>query len=223
MPNYIKNKLIISTNNGDINAINEFVNTIKGNNRNEVIDFNIIIPMPECIKNTESSSRTNDAVLYYCIKNNKELAKPNYYFSYELFISNKTENELKEFEQIGERYYNNYLSTGFFDWYDWSLHNWGTKWNAYNSKIESQENNTLVITFDTAWVGVTELISKLVQMFPQLDFIYKYADEDYYNNCGYAEGNAKEFNIMCIPDQSNQSKKIYNDCWGLDVEEDIDM
>ena len=50
MPNYIKNKLIISTNNGDINAINEFVNTIKGNNRNEVIDFNIIIPMPECIK-----------------------------------------------------------------------------------------------------------------------------------------------------------------------------
>ena len=37
---------------------------------------------------------------------------------------------------------------GGMTWYKWSVANWGTKWNAYNSEINVNE---LTISFDTAW------------------------------------------------------------------------
>lgn len=64
-------------------------------------------------------------------------------------------------------------------WYEWSVKNWGTKWNAFCS---SSSGN--VIEFETAWNGVVDLMSKLAIIFPNVEFEYMYADEDVGYNVG---------------------------------------
>ena len=51
----------------------------------------------------------------------------------------------------GEIAIDNLEKYGFQDWYNWSIHNWGTKWDACNSHIESDDEDYIFITFDTAW------------------------------------------------------------------------
>lgn len=65
----------------------------------------------------------------------------------------------------------------WFNWYNWNIDNWGTKWNSYDySDGETQ------ITFLTAWSGVPELIEKVAEE-TGASFRYLYADEGMYDNC----------------------------------------
>jgi Ferredoxin-like domain in Api92-like protein len=58
--------------------------------------------------------------------------------------------------------------TGYKSWYDWSIANWGTKWNSYSFAIESE--NPLIVRFDTAWSFPTPVFQKIAEMFPALKF-----------------------------------------------------
>jgi len=40
---------------------------------------------------------------------------------------------------------------GYASWYDFNISNWGTKWDASNICIEEFSDNSITITFDTAW------------------------------------------------------------------------
>jgi len=40
---------------------------------------------------------------------------------------------------------------GYATWYDFNIANWGTKWDAYEISIEDFDDDSLTITFDTAW------------------------------------------------------------------------
>ena len=67
---------------------------------------------------------------------------------------------------------------GYLYWNDFSEENWGTKWNAYDIKIDKKS-----ITFDTAWDApfpIFERISKLVDE----PIHIKYASEDTGSNQG---------------------------------------
>ena len=37
------------------------------------------------------------------------------------------------------------------NWYDWSIENWGTKWNAYDVRFTGHSDEKLVLQIDTAW------------------------------------------------------------------------
>lgn len=64
-------------------------------------------------------------------------------------------------------------------WYDWSIKNWGTKWNAYGQTALTQEPKDIhTVYFKTAWSGVTDLIYKLARIFPEVTLEYSYYDED---------------------------------------------
>lgn len=52
---------------------------------------------------------------------------------------------------------------GADNWYDWSIDNWGTKWNACNTEVE-QRDGTLVYHFDTAWDCPREIVNALMRM-----------------------------------------------------------
>lgn len=63
---------------------------------------------------------------------------------------------------------------GVPNWYDWNRHNWGTKWNAvcddrFSVSIDGfpfeQEYN-----LRTAWAFPNEVIEKMIEMYPNLDF-----------------------------------------------------
>lgn len=97
-------------------------------------------------------------------------------------------------------------------WYDWSINNWGTKWDAYNSFIDSQYR----ITFDTAWSGVPKLMGLLSQKFPGVIFDYKYADEDAgYNVDHYRFNNGRILKHYDINPWSYSAYKTYIDCKDL--------
>ncbi len=68
-------------------------------------------------------------------------------------------------------------------WYDWNKANWGTKWNSYSCKKESDN----IFTFETAWNNVAGIICAMSKLFPKVNFIYEYADEDTGCNCGVIE------------------------------------
>lgn len=88
-----------------------------------------------------------------------------------------------------------YKKHGFFTWYDWSVENWGTKWNAYDASISPAGDQAI---FDTAWSTPLPVFTRLSEMYPDEDIRVKYADEDLGHNCGhllFREGQYTEFEI----------------------------
>ena len=49
------------------------------------------------------------------------------------------------------------------NWYDWSIDNWGTKWNACNTEVE-QRDGTLMYRFETAWDCPRNIAYQLLRM-----------------------------------------------------------
>lgn len=75
------------------------------------------------------------------------------------------------------------------NWYDWSIKNWGTKWNSDRTEVDSssQEYGELQITFNTAWDTPRPIIKKLKQMFPELNFWGGYIHEGWEGSGSFEE------------------------------------
>ena len=96
------------------------------------------------------------------------------------------------------------------DWYDWSVENWGTKWDV----TETYEDENGYICFDTAWSTPVEIFNLLSEKCTDLIFEVEYADEDLGNNCGmYKLQNGCElvFIMYGVEEACN--------IWGYDYEE----
>lgn len=83
------------------------------------------------------------------------------------FIRNLTMQQLVEkLEAVDDNYiaqgrlhFQNKKEYGVTDWYDWSVKNWGTKWNAYHDLVEvSEDGNSLSVRFQTAWSEPTPIL-----------------------------------------------------------------
>ena len=61
MPNNIQNRLVVTGEKAE--DIKIFLERIKSKERK--IDFNNIIPMPQALRDTEESSKTNNSIFYY--------------------------------------------------------------------------------------------------------------------------------------------------------------
>lgn len=68
----------------------------------------------------------------------------------------RAENDKKRAE-CAEKY-------GYTDWYDWSLGEWGTKWDASDVFHSVEPDGSLLLTFDTAWSPPVELYRTLEEM-----------------------------------------------------------
>lgn len=55
------------------------------------------------------------------------------------------------------------------NWYDWSIENWGTKWNSVDAELDGDE-----IRFLTAWSPCDPVIAALAEMFPMMRFTYNF-------------------------------------------------
>jgi hypothetical protein len=91
---------------------------------------------------------------------------------------------------------------GFKDWYDWSLHNWGTKWGDCDLRIDdvyinNDDTSTLELRYETAWGPALEALTHISTLFPKLIFYTFYREE----GIGFA-GYHKVCNGDVIVDQS---------------------
>lgn len=179
MPNHIVNQLVIIAKKKRVQEVLLF---IKGETDEDgtvrYVDFNKIVPMPQDLF-IDSSSEGDRGMKYLLAKQKRYFLTPEERKTITDFEESDAERQEKAIK-LGRQYLRNIANYGHKDWYDWSLVNWGTKWNAYDTQMTSPN----VITFNTAWSGVPALIQKLSEMFPDVTFEYTYADEDTGSNTG---------------------------------------
>lgn len=61
---------------------------------------------------------------------------------------------------------------------------WGTKWGGYNTSFDMVRGE---IRFQSAWSAPHQIVAKLIALFPDASFVFKWADEDIGSNCGWLE------------------------------------
>ena len=171
MPNHVTTKITIEQNH---QAVFEFIKTEESN-----FDFNTLIPMPESL-DINSGSETSAAFVYALTdgyKNDYSAPfKHRVYFgsvfnpfsswdselnwSKEFFSRLITEEQQTSFIELGKKVVSNFNQYGVGTWYEWGPKNWGTKWNAYEVKV-----NNNYIEFDTAWNAPMPVLNALVEKF----------------------------------------------------------
>ena len=65
---------------------------------------------------------------------------------------------------------------GHDNWYNWSIANWGTKWDACESNIQHNDIDYFTVSFDTAWSPPIAWIDNIMQDFPDLCFTLEYEE-----------------------------------------------
>jgi len=88
--------------------------------------------------------------------------------------------ELKKSEPFNENSPNrNELKQkyGAYDWYDWRVQKWGTKWDVSEPRIETHGSTSILISFETAWSPPQMAIQSLAEKFPELKLKLSYLEE----------------------------------------------
>ena len=225
MPNHIQNRVRLT---GEQSRIDELLKTVQNEEEDlGSIDFNKIIPMPkeldiECSSRTERGVKTySDFISVYLF------GQPDG----KLDVFSIPENSEKAFLKVrkdidpetwslGKQAYHNKIKFGHSNWYDWRIANWGTKWNAYS--FGETDKNTL--SFNTAWSCSMLVMTKLSEMFPDVQFNYAWADEDFGNNVGEVELSGGERTYENIPTPfSKEAFEMAADIRGEDLLADRHM
>lgn len=79
--------------------------------------------------------------------------------------------------EVGEWYYNVYKKYGYRDWYDWSIANWGCKWNACECNVW-EDGDLICASFDTPWGTPYNFLMKLSTKCP---FYLEWVEEQGYH------------------------------------------
>ena len=191
MPNHVKNRLIIDD---EETQIKEIMERIKFDEHGVgSIDFEKIIPMPPELK-VESGSRSKQALELYSLYIEQRYGESPGFFG--AFMRKHQVD--RQFMDFGKQLYENKQKYGAADWYDWSISNWGTKWNSYGYAEGFQYDGSNEIIFETAWSRPEPIVKALSKMFPDIEFRHQWADEDIGCNVGeilYHGGEEIEWDI----------------------------
>ena len=191
MPNHVENHIEF---NGDRQQIDAMLNKIKSDEYGiGTIDFKKIINMPETL-NIEAGSRTDHGLkayrefieVYTAGRSDKEALKALENIPTEsenAFLCQRTDIKCDEWE-LGKTAWQNIQKYGAPTWYEWSITNWGTKWNAYGYEEGTDYSACDELTFQTAWSAPHPILRKLSEIFPEIVFKHQWADEDIGMNCG---------------------------------------
>ena len=199
MPNHVLNIVRI---NGEKKELQKFakkhINKMVSEDGHRVqFSFNTIIPKPKSLE-IESGSRIKDAIKY--IKGN-HLDKRTIAIEYG--------DKLDELIKLGKTALSNQKKYGYYDWYLWSINNWGTKWDCYEVTTDVFEDE-IYIEFQTAWNTPMGVFEAITQKYPKLSISVNYADEDLGNNCGVMEfkGGEQIYDESC-------NYEFARDLWGF--------
>lgn len=211
MPNWVQNEIIFENANDEktaalIRELKNFAETEK-----TLFDFNKFIPMPESL-NIEEGYNTDLAIAYYVTDkltiplgqtNLHDLIHNPYNDDWAAEVISRLQDEVKErnteyldkLYTMGKQYIYNKEHYDCYTWYEWNCCNWGTKWNACNPDWCLDEGS---LRFQTAWSAPFPVIETMAEKYPELEFTYRWADEDIGNNCGemwYRDGNGSDVDI----------------------------
>jgi hypothetical protein len=213
----IRNGLAVS---GANEAVDAFFEAIGGgvdeSNFPICINFEKIKPMPDALR-IECGSRNDGALKLYTefAKESAGIAEIGIMMgdkgadtvkrlTAELMTNyNKRTEKDPELLSFGEKLFNNIRDYGAPTWYEWSIQNWGSKWNAYSQ--ERLDDTTIL--FDTANKDVRNLMQELSNKYPDLLMSYKFAEEQWGNHTGEFEFEGGECNYELVPDNHSEEAR----------------
>ena len=225
MPNHVENRIEFS---GDARQIKAMLESIKNDEYGiGTIDFNKIIPMSKSL-NVEAGSRTDrglkaykefiDMYTFGRSAEDAEKALENIPVDSEnAFLSQRTDIVKEEWE-LGKTAWQNIRQYGAPTWYEWSVANWGTKWNAYGYDKYTDYSGCKELTFETAWSAPHPIIKKLSELFSNISFKHQWADEDIGMNCGERSYLGGEITDWFIP-EGIQATEFALEIWGYEPPE----
>ena len=177
MPNWTGNNLTIIGTVEDINLFEaDRVAALKANDcdMEQIITFNMVLPMPQELKGTTSPRRrTYEEIIQIAKENNWSDETLQHNLSTAL-----TPEGVAKLDELKAKF-------GADNWYDWCNDNWGTKWDACHAAYErmpyviagANSKDRLTISFDTAWAAPEQVIHALVRKYPNLNFVHSYSYE----------------------------------------------
>ena len=118
------------------------------------------------------------------------------------------------------------VKTGYSNWYDWCVDNWGVKWDVdavhfmhpNESAFEDDEESEpdLLISFDTAWAPPTGILKRISEQYPDARFYLRWADEfGPGNGVGLLFAEAGMLDEKKIDDEED----FFNKLWGYDEDD----
>lgn len=177
MPNWAFNSIVVTSDNPkDIENLVQFVDGER------CFDFNKIIPRPAEL-DVEAGGNEGKSTIFYLSKHIDMLDDADFVSKLKRSIPfeswrkqdviNKgggTKDEDGNLYKAGEQYVNNIINHGYATWYEWSINNWGTKWNACDPDVMMSNENHAEFSFDTAWSYPDPVIRELSMRFPNVIF-----------------------------------------------------
>lgn len=138
----------------------------------EHLDFETILPMPAILHGTQSGSQADMGIFLLTGRTASHWSA----------LSEDRAAKLSDAEraiclQEGQKCLDAERETGFRNWYDWSIAQWGTKWNSYDGRIEAVTPDSFNLWFHTAWSYPAPVIERLAELFPALTFKATAVDE----------------------------------------------
>ena len=92
---------------------------------------------------------------------------------------------------------------GFQSWYDWCIANWGTKWDLCECTATRNDDNSVTLTFDTAWAPPIDAYETLEGQGFEIEAFYYEPGMAF---CGiYENGVADDYEI---PGSSDEAAKV---------------
>lgn len=125
------------------------------------------------------------------------------------YIPNEEEKVLgiKSFYELGVRYLNNAYIYGSLTWYDWSIKNWGTKWDAYECKGTPEDGE---LSFLTAWAAPVKIMEAIFKRYPKQKIEWEYETEgDDYKVKVFSDGkgNVLEQKERILTEESEENEE----------------
>lgn len=187
MPNHVTNEVTFL---GSVERIKELREKCKG--EKSPFSFQSFYPMPEELQGTSSPAK---------IVTEEELQE------WKRKVANGEVSEWeKDYRPITEKeQWELKGKYGADNWYDWHIHNWGTKWDCYSHRGEGDDS---FIIFETAWSTPILAMQKLSKLFDDITIEVKYADEDFGSNVGTYTLQGGELVDLYQPDYSKDSIKM---------------
>ena len=154
MPNHITNKITVLE--GHYNLF-------------KLASFNNVVPMPQELIDTTHGNVAIDL--------ESTLGITKYFFGGILTLR---ELHIKYPNEDITKLLTNYREHGHITWYSWSIANWGTKWDMYDTNCEDN-----VLSFLTAWNAPDKFYQALADTLDDNTILsVEYADEDIGYNAG---------------------------------------
>lgn len=158
----------------------------------DAFDFDKIIPQPDIISQTESSTvAENGAALILMSSANPfspvtGLREAQWErISQEVDLPGARPPEIAkayldmnpDYREKGAIRLKAAAETGYTDWYRWNIDHWGTKWGSYEVEFEEPEGGVFEFLFQSAWSPPLPVFEALVKLYPSLTFDIKCFDE----------------------------------------------